>query len=75
MVQVFLTQLTGPTMYSHQLQLYLNSLEEKYIRLYESSVTELRLLLWSIAILSKGHLLPQLFPQVHSQKFMNLQSK
>ena len=44
MAQSYLKQITGPTMYSHQLQLYLNSLEEKYIRLYEALVTELRLL-------------------------------
>ena len=62
MAQSYFSQLTGPTMYSHQLQLYLNSLEEKYVRLYEALVTELRLLLRSIAILSKGHLPPQLFP-------------
>ena len=62
MAQAYLRQITGPTMYSHQLQLYLNSLEEKYIRLYEALVTELRLLLSSISILSKGHLPPQLFP-------------
>ena len=49
-------------MYSHQLHLYLNSLEEKYVRLYESLVTEFKALLKSIAILSKGHLPPQLFP-------------
>ena len=62
MAQSYFSQLTGPTMYGHQLQLYLNSLEEKYVRLYEALVTELRLLLRSIAILSKGHLPPQLFP-------------
>ena len=62
MAQAYWKQATGPTMYSHQLQLYLNSLEEKYIRLYEALVTELRLLLRSISILSKGHLPPQLFP-------------
>ena len=62
MAQSYFSKLTGLTMYSHQLQLYLNSLEEKYVSLYEALVTELRLLLRSIAILSKGHLPPQLFP-------------
>ena len=49
-------------MYSHMLQLYIANLREKYNRLYEALETELRLLLRSIAILSKGHLPPQLFP-------------
>ena len=38
------------------------NLREKYIRLYEALETELRLLLRSIAILSKGYLPQQLFP-------------
>ena len=49
-------------MYSHMIQLYTDNLREKYIRLYEALETELRLLLRSIAILSKGYLPPQLFP-------------
>ena len=53
---------TGPVLYSHLTQLYIQSLREKYIRLYEALVTELKLLLRSIAILSKGYLPPQLFP-------------
>ena len=52
----------GPVLYSHLSQLYIQSLREKYIRLYEALVTELKLLLRSIAILSKGYLPPQLFP-------------
>ena len=44
------------------MQLYTDNLREKYIRLYEALETELRLLLRSIAILSKGYLPPQLFP-------------
>ena len=52
----------GPILYSHLSQLYIQSLREKYIRLYEALVTELKLLLRSIAILSKGYLPPQLFP-------------
>ena len=58
----FLDLSNGPTMYSHMLQLYIANLREKYIRLYEALETELRLLLRSIAILSKGYLPPQLFP-------------
>ena len=53
---------TGAVLYSHLTQLYIQSLREKYIRLYEALVTEVKLLLRSIAILSKGYLPPQLFP-------------
>ena len=58
----FLTTANGPAMYSHMMHLYIGNLREKYIRLYEALETELRLLLRSIAILSKGYLPPQLFP-------------
>ena len=62
MLQGYLTHLHGPTLYSHQLQLYLNSLQEKYIRLYETLVIELQALLKSISILSRGYLPADLFP-------------
>ena len=62
MARNYMATAYGPTLFSHQLQLYLNSLKEKYVRLHENLVTELRLLLRSIAILSKGYLPPQLFP-------------
>ena len=52
----FLDLTNGPTMYSHMIHLYIANLREKYIRLYEALETELRLLLRSIAILSKGYL-------------------
>ena len=58
----FLLSTNGPAVYSHMTQLYIDNLKEKYIRLYEALVTELRLLLRSIAILSKGYLPPQMFP-------------
>ena len=58
----FLTTANGPAMYSHMMHLYISNLREKYIRLYEALETELRLLLRSIVILSKGYLPPQLFP-------------
>ena len=61
-VQNFYETYSGPLVYSHLTQLYLASLREKYIRLYEALDTELKLLLRSIAILSKGYLPPQLFP-------------
>ena len=51
----FLTTANGPAMYSHIMHLYIGNLREKYIRLYEALETELRLLLRSIAILSKGY--------------------
>ena len=62
MAKNYMSTANGPTLFSHQLQLYLNFLKEKYVRLHENLVTELRLLLRSIAILSKGYLPPQLFP-------------
>ena len=52
----------GPVMYSHMTQLYIQSIKEKYIRLYEALESELKLLLRSIAILSKGYLPAHLFP-------------
>ena len=58
----FLDLSSGPTMYSHMLQLYIANLREKYIRLYEALETELRLLLRSIAILSKSYLPPTIVP-------------
>ena len=58
----FLTTANGPAMYNHMMHLYIGNLREKYIRLYEALETELRHLLRSIAILSKGYLPPQLFP-------------
>ena len=64
----------GPAMYSHMTQLYLENIKEKHIRLYEALVTELRLLLRSIAILSKGYLPPHLFLSNNpSDKFLNKQ--
>ena len=61
-VRNFYETSNGPLIYSHLTQLYLASLKERYIRLYEALGTELKLLLRSIAILSKGYLPPQLFP-------------
>ena len=58
----FISGSQGPAMYSHMTQLYMENIKEKHIRLYETLVTELRLLLRSIAILSKGYLPPHLFP-------------
>ena len=58
----FISGSQGTAMYSHMTQLYMESIKEKHIRLYETLVTELRLLLRSIAILSKGYLPPHLFP-------------
>ena len=66
----------GSVMYTHMMHLYIGNLREKYIRLYEALHTELRLLLRSIAILSKGYLPPQLFPPTTlveiSQKAINM---
>ena len=62
MTSGYVNHLHGPTLYSHQLQLYLNFVQEKYIRLYENLVTELKALLKSISILSRGYLPAYLFP-------------
>ena len=72
----FLDLDSGSVMYTHLMHLYIGNLREKYIRLYEALHTELRLLLRSIAILSKGYLPPQLFPPTTlveiSQKAINM---
>ena len=66
MARNYMVTANGPALFSHQLQLYLNSLKKKYVRLQENLVTELRLLLRSIAILSRGYLPPQLFSPINS---------
>ena len=53
--------LRGTEIYSHQLNLYIHSMKERYLRVPENLISELRLLLRSIAILSRGYLPPQLF--------------
>ena len=64
----FLLSTNGPAVYSQMTQLYIDNLKEKYIRLYEALVTELRLLLRSIAILSKGYLPPQYVPSYNTSE-------
>ena len=58
----YIKQTMGQTMYVHQLHLYINSVKEKYIRLYQRLENELKLIIRSIGILSTGHLPPHLFP-------------
>ena len=41
--------------------MYVNAMKERYLRVPENLISELRLLLRSIAILSRGYLPPQLF--------------
>ena len=53
--------LRGTEIYSHQLNLYIHAMKERYLRVPENLISELRLLLRSIAILSRGYLPPQLF--------------
>ena len=53
--------LRGTQVYAHQLNMYTNAMKERYLRVPENLISELRLLLRSIAILSKGYLPPQLF--------------
>ena len=57
----YLKESSGYEIYSHQLNLYVQAMRERYLRVPENLIYELRLLLRSIAILSKGYLPPQLF--------------
>ena len=53
--------LRGTQVFAHQINLYIHAMKERYLRVPENLISELRLLLRSIAILSKGYLPPQLF--------------
>ena len=53
--------LRGTEIFSHQVQMYMQAMRERYLRVPENLINELRLLLRSIAILSRGYLPPQLF--------------
>ena len=57
----YLKENTGYEIYSHQINLYVQAMRERYLRMPENLINELRLLLRSIATLSKGYLPPQLF--------------
>ena len=58
----YMDQTHGPAMYTHHLHIYLNSVKEKYIRLYQRLENDLKMVIRSIGILSKGYLPPHLFP-------------
>ena len=58
----YMDQTHGPAMYAHHLHIYLNSVKEKYIRLYQRLENDLKMVIRSIGILSKGYLPPHLFP-------------
>ena len=51
----------GTEVFTHQVQMYMQAMRERYLRVPENLINELRLLLRSIAILSRGYLPPQLF--------------
>ena len=53
--------LRGTEIFSHQVQMYMQAMRERYLRVPENLISQLRLLLRSIAILSRGYLPPQLF--------------
>ena len=53
---------TGRMTFMHQLNLYVHSMLERQIRLYESLLRHLKDVFDSIGILSTGHLPPLLFP-------------
>ena len=57
----YLENYRGTEIYVHQVSMYVQAMTERYIRVPENLIHELRLLLRSIAILSKGYLPPQLF--------------
>ena len=50
--------LRGTEIFSHQVQMYMQAMRERYLRVPENLISELRLLLRSIAILSRGYLPP-----------------
>ena len=54
----------------HKLNLYVHSMLERQIRLYEWLLCHLQDLLDSIGILSTGHLPPELFPPTVLQNVM-----
>ena len=51
----------GTEVFTHQVQMYIQAMRERYLRVPENLISELRLLLRSIAILSRGYLPQQLF--------------
>ena len=53
--------LRGTEIFSDQVQMYMQAMTEKYLRVPENLISELRLLLRSRAILSRGYPIPQLF--------------
>ena len=57
----YIKESRGLEIYSHQVNLYVQAMRERYLRIPENLIAEIRLLLRSIAILSKGYLPPQLF--------------
>ena len=57
----YLKENKGYEIYSHQINLYVQAMRERYLRMPENLINELRLLLRSIATLSKGYLPSQLF--------------
>ena len=57
----YVTEGRGIDIYAHQVNLYVQAMRERYLRIPENLIAEVRLLLRSIAILSKGYLPPQLF--------------
>ena len=51
----------GTEIFTHQVQMYMQAMRERYLRVPENLISDLRLLLRSIAIVSGGYLPPQLF--------------
>ena len=60
----YLIDYRGTEIFSNQVSMYVHAMTERYIRVPENLIHELRLLLRSIAILSKGYLSPQLFTPI-----------
>ena len=61
MMMKYVTEGRGIDIYAHQINLYVQAMRERYLRTPENLIAEVRLLLRSIATLSKGYLPPQLF--------------
>ena len=60
-VMRYVKETRGLDIYAHQVNLYVQAMRERYLRIPENLIAEIRLLMRSIAILSKGYLPPQLF--------------
>jgi hypothetical protein len=57
----YLADSPGTTLYAHQLQLYIHTMVETHITMYDKMIASMESLMTAIAKLSKGYLPPELF--------------